>query len=371
MKDATILPRFERAQKDSFRKVLTQRVRDYFSDNNISQKGNRKMVWKTVGMLALYFVPYVLMLTLASSWWAVLGLFFMMGIGMSGIGMGVMHDALHGAYHQKPGVNKFIGSVIYLISGNAENWKVQHNILHHTYTNIEGLDEDMETSGLLRLHPSQPWKKFHKFQKFYMPFVYSLLTINWVTTKDFKQLITFSKRGLGSYSKENMKKEWTVLIGTKLLYFSLFVALPLILVPVAWYWVLLGFLLMHFVAGFVLSFVFQLAHMVEGVETHAAPQKDATLSEWMVHQLNTTANFARNNKLINWFVGGLNYQVEHHLFPNICHVHYPELSKIVEKTAHEFGLVYNEHKRMAGAIRAHLRHVSLMSQPPQLQPLTA
>lgn len=364
-----ITVRFPRADKDSFRTTLTRRVKEYFEENNISSKANKKMVWKTVFMLALYLGPYLVLLLANPGVWGMLGLFVIMGIGMSGIGMGIMHDAIHGAYHSNRKVNQWLGATIYIISGNAANWRVQHNILHHTFTNIEGLDEDMESSGLIRLHPSQKWSRFHRFQKFYSPFVYGLLTLNWVIAKDFKQLIKYYKRGVGGHTAESIKKEWGVLVFTKLLYFSLFMVLPLILVPVAWYWVLLGFILMHFTAGVVLSYVFQLAHMVEGVENMDVPEDGMAEDEWMEHQLRTTADFAKKSKIINWFVGGLNFQVEHHLFPTICHVHYPALAEIVKKTAAEFNLPYKEYQRLSDAVKAHVRHLGEMGKQPQ--PLTA
>lgn len=312
------------------------------------------MLLKTAGMLSIYFLPYIAMLTLQPSVWLTLSLFFIMGIGMSGIGMGVMHDAVHGAYHEKGWVNKILGATIYLISGNVTTWRLQHNILHHTYTNIEGLDDDLETSGLIRLHPNQPWKKMHKKQAWYAPLLYGLLTLNWVVMKDFKQLLRYQKTGLANFTKQELRNEWINLILTKALYFSLFIVLPLIFVPVAWYFVILGFVLMHFTAGFLLSFVFQLAHVVDHVETFDMPVSGKMDDAWMEHQLRTTSNFARKSKLVSWFVGGLNFQIEHHLFPNICHVHYPAMSKIVRETAAEFNLPYNEHIRLGEAIQAHM-----------------
>ncbi len=359
-KNPTASVRFARPTKESFRNTLTKRVKEYFEENNKSNKANALMVLKTISMLALYFVPYGLLFTLGTSGWAVVGLYVIMGFGMSGIGMSVMHDAIHGAYSKSRRLNKILGSTIYLISGNAANWRVQHNVLHHTFTNIEGLDEDMESSGLLRLHPSQPYKPKYKHQKWYAPLVYGLLTINWVTAKDFKQLIKYYRAGHTPSSEATIKKEWTVLIFTKALYFSLFIVLPLIFVPAAWYWVILGFAAMHFLAGIILSYVFQLAHMVDNVETHDVPTTGMMEDEWMEHQLNTTANFARKNLLVNWYVGGLNFQVEHHLFPTICHIHYPALAEIVRKTANEFGLPYREYKHLRQALAAHNRHLDAM-----------
>lgn len=355
--------RFPRPSKGSFSQVLSTRVREYFKDNDLSSKGDIRMFWKTLGMLALYFVPYVLLLSVQPEIWLMFVLFSLMGLGMTGIGMGVMHDAAHGAYHHHNFVNKLVGSSIYLISGNLATWKIQHNVLHHTYTNIEGLDEDMETSGLIRLHPSQKWKKMHRFQKFYSPLVYGLLTLNWVVAKDFKQLLRYYRRGIGGYSKQQIRREWAILVFTKALYFGLFIALPIIVLPVAWYWVVLGFVWMHMIAGTVLSFVFQLAHMVEDVDNLEAPEAGELEDEWMAHQLKTTANFGRRNRLVSWFVGGLNYQIEHHLFPNICHIHYPNISKIVRETAAEFELPYFEYQRVRDALAAHMRHLANMSRP--------
>ncbi len=360
MTDNVARVRFARPEKGSFRNTLTARVKEYFKDQNLSNKANTVMVIKTITMLALYLIPYLLLLTVASGPGAVILMFFIMGLGMSGIGMSVMHDAAHGAYHSNRLVNKIFTSSIYLISGNAATWKIQHNILHHTFTNIEGMDEDLETSGLIRLHPSQRWSPLHRFQKFYTPLVYGLLTLNWVMAKDFKQLIRYYKRGIGGHTPQSIKREWVILILTKILYFGLFVALPLILVPVAWYWIMAGFVLMHFTAGVILSFVFQLAHMVEGVENKEMPADGYMEDEWMEHQLKTTANFARKSWLINWYVGGLNFQVEHHLFPNICHIHYPAISKIVEQTAREFNLPYFEYPRLSHALKAHMRHLDNM-----------
>ena len=361
----TSLPqvRFPRPDKGSFSKVLANRVREYFKENDLSSKGDLRMLWKTIGMLSFYLIPYFLMLILQPGVWVSLLLFALMGIGMSGIGMGVMHDAAHGAYHSNRLINRLVSFSIYIISGNLATWKIQHNVLHHTYTNIEGMDEDMETSGLIRLHPSQKWKKMHRYQKFYSPFVYGLLTLNWVVSKDFKQLLRYYRSGISGYSKKDIRREWIVLVFTKALYFTLFIVLPLLILPIAWYWVVTGFVLMHLIAGCTLSFVFQLAHMVEDVDNLEFPQEGMVEDEWMAHQLKTTANFARKNKLVSWFVGGLNYQIEHHLFPNICHIHYPQISKIVKETAAEFDLPYFEYGRVRDALAAHMRHLSNMAQP--------
>ena len=358
--------KFSKPEPQSFSRVLTKRVNQYFEERNLSKKFTPKMVAKTIFMLALYLTPYVLMMALGAGAIGVLLAYLVMGLGMSGVGMGIMHDAVHGAYHQKPQVNKWLGSVIYLICGNATTWRVQHNVLHHTYTNIKGMDDDLETKGLIRLHPEHEWKKMHRYQKWYSPFVYSLLTLNWALTKDLGQLKSYYDMGLVSTSKKEYNKKWWILVSTKLLYFSLFLVLPIIFTSAAWYWPVLGFVIMHLSAGFILSFVFQLAHVVGETECFSYPKDGKMQDAWMEHQLRTTADFCRGNALVDWFVGGLNYQIEHHLFPRICHVHYPEISKIVQKTAQEFSVPYREFFTLPEAIKAHLQYLENMGKQPQL-----
>lgn len=352
--------RFPRTSSDSFSKILQQRINAYFKEASINPKANSAMLFKTIAMLAFYFIPYLALFIFNPGPWVVLGLFAIMGMGMSGIGMSVMHDAAHGAYHRSPKVNDFIASSIYLISGNLTTWRLQHNVLHHTYTNIDGLDDDLDTHGLLRLHPEQPLKKRHRFQVWYAPMLYSLLTLNWVVMKDFSQLIRYQKKGVAKLTDKKLRGEWVKLVYTKVLYFGLFLVLPLIFLNVSWYIALLGFVVMHLIAGFVLSFVFQLAHVVDHVDTMPMPNDGKPMDdEFMAHQLKTTSDFARRSKLVGWFVGGLNFQVEHHLFPHICHIHYPAISEIVKKTAKEFGLPYNEHRTLVEAVKAHLRSLKL------------
>lgn len=358
--------RFPHADAQSFSRELRRRVHAYFEEKGISKKGDPRMFVKTGVMMALYAVPYGLMLGLETSLMATLGLFVVMGLGMSGIGMSVMHDAVHGAYHRKPWVNELLGATIYLISGNVTTWRFQHNVLHHTFTNIEGLDEDLEVRGLVRLHPKQRWRKIHRAQAWYAPVVYGLLTLNWVVMKDFSQMLRYQKRGLTRFSTKKLRQEWATLILTKGLYGFLLLGLPMMASPAPWYGVVLGFLVMHLTAGFLLSFVFQLAHVVDHAHTFQAPSSGKMDDAWMEHQLLTTSNFAPRSKLLGWFVGGLNFQIEHHLFPNICHVHYPGISDIVRRTAEEFGLPYHQHPRLREAIGAHLYCLRSYSRRPEI-----
>jgi linoleoyl-CoA desaturase len=286
-----------------------------------------------------------------------------MGWAKAGVGMSVMHDANHGAYSASERANKIIGFTVNLVGGTSANWKVQHNILHHTYTNITGVDEDIETKVILRFSPHSPHLNFHKSQWWYAFLLYGISTIHWALLKDFKQFAKYRKRGLHKSASGKKNLLFVRLLAVKILYFFAFLGVPL-LVGLPFWQVLVGFTVMHVSCGVILSIVFQLAHTVE--ETHFPMPDDVGSMEdsWAIHQLRTTMNFACNNKWLSWYVGGLNFQVEHHLFTRICHVHYPAIAPIVKKTAEEFGVPYLEKRTFGSAFRSHIRFLKTLGRAP-------
>lgn len=340
--------------KDKFFAVLRQRVQAHFKNNNISPNANFAMYFKTVFMLSLYIVPFVLVYT--QFWappWVLWLAYCAMGVGVVGIGMSIMHDAIHQSYSKHGWINRFLGYSLNLIGGSDFTWKVQHNHLHHTYTNIYGIDEDIDDKPILRLSPWGKWQALHRFQHIYAAFMYMLATISWVLMKDIKQIIRYNRTGMTAQLGHSPRWELFVIVANKIAYFTVTLVLPLVLLDYAWWHILVGFLLMHFIAGFIMTLVFQLAHIVEPTD-HPKLNDDGNIENtWAIHQLETTADFARGNSFISWWVGGLNYQVEHHLFPQICHVHYPEVSKIVEQTTKEFGVAYHVFPDFWSAVRSH------------------
>ena len=355
---------FSRIDKAKFFRTLNKRVNAYFIENKIKRTGNWKLYSKALIMFAVFLIPLVLILTVAMPQWVLLLLTVVIGIGMAGVGMNVMHDSNHESFSSKKWVNKIMGSSIYILAGNVYNWKVQHNVLHHTFTNIQGHDEDIDAGRIIRFSKHAKWFKIHKFQKYYSIFLYGLLTLNWAITTDFIQMRNYLKRKL-SYGKfPNPAQEWTLLIVTKLIYYTLWIALPLLVLDIAWWKVLLGFFVMHYTAGMILSVIFQLAHVVPKTEM-PLPDKDGNLKHtWAIHQLYTTSNFAPKNKFISWYTGGLNHQVEHHIFPNISHIHYSKIAKIVKATASEFNLPYNEYKTTRKAILEHFKQLKSLGVKP-------
>lgn len=356
--------RFSSSQPE-FYSTLNQRVNEYFKTKNISRNGNAEMFTKTIIMFLLYAIPYTLMITsvVTNIWW-MFALCCVMGVAIGGIGLSVMHDANHGAYSNKSWINNLLGLSLNIVGGNAFNWKVQHNVLHHTYTNIHDVDEDISPRGVLRLSPHGEWKPFHRFQHWYAWFFYGLMTIVWVLVKDYVRIQKYQHDGLIKKQKASFAMEWTVLLLSKAVYATYIFVIPAIVLDVTWWQVLLGFVVMHYIAGFILAIIFQPAHVIDGTEYPLPDASGKMDNSWAMHQLHTTTNFANENRLLSWYVGGLNFQVEHHLFPGVCHVHYRKIADIVRTTAKEFGLPYKAEPTFIGALAGHTRLLKQLGTKP-------
>lgn len=356
--------RFGQSNRQFFN-TLRMRVDEYFKTNNISKNANSKMVIKTIAMLSIYVVPFLLMVfnVFTFNAWMILGLYVIMGIGMAGVGFSIMHDANHGSYSKNPKINKALSMTMYMLGGAPTNWQIQHNVLHHTFTNIDGKDEDIDAPiWLLRFSPHSPHYKIQKYQHLYAWFFYSLITILWSVTKDFNQIIRYNKMGFLKTRSTNFKREITKLIIAKAVYYALMLVVPIIFINAAWWVIVLGYVTMHLVCGVIISTVFQCAHVVPEMKFPQPDEKGNIEDDWAVHQLKTTANFGKNSKILTWFVGGLNHQIEHHLFPTICHIHYKDISKIVKQTATEFNIPYMEIKSFRAAILLHAKELKMLGQ---------
>jgi linoleoyl-CoA desaturase len=346
---------FARTNRD-FSITLNKRVNEYFRNNHLSRHANSEMVIKTICMFLAYFGPYVLIVSgIVTGTLGLLIAVLVMSLGLAGIGLSVMHDANHGAYARRNWINVVLGYSMNLIGANAFNWKMQHNVMHHSYTNIHEEDEDITPRGALRLSPHTAWKKMHKYQFIYAWFLYGLMTIVWLFFKDFVRLVVYRKNGMAKKQGANIGSEWVILIISKLVYVGYILVIPLLFTSLSWWMILLGVFFMHYIAGFILAIIFQPAHVVEGT-TYPLPDENRNLeTDWAVHQLLTTLNFGNNSRWFSWYVGGLNFQIEHHLFPNICHVHYRKISTLVQETAREFGLPYRSTHTFLEALLSHMR----------------
>lgn len=356
------------ANQKQFALAVRKNVNDYLRDNGISMKGNLRLVIQTIVMLSLYIIPFVLIFILPMNAWLGLLMAALSGVGMAGVGMCVMHDAVHGSYSHKEWINKMLGGTMYLLGSNVFNWKIQHNYLHHSYTNIEGYDHDISSKGPIRLSQYAPLKKIHRYQYIHAFFFYGLMTISKLIN-DFIQLKDFNKAGITRKYQINPISEYIKMTVVKIIYLFVFIGLPLLSTPFSWWQVLLGFLIMHWVAGFILSTVFQMAHVVEGAEQLLPDAEGSINEEWAVHELRSTSDFARNNLFLEYYIGGLNFQIEHHLFPNICHIHYRRIAPIVERTAKEFGFLYNLKPSFRKAFVSHIHRLKELGNPSLTQTL--
>ncbi len=342
----------------SFHSELKRRINDYFSQAGKAPTGNYKLYVKAILLVVAYLFIYIHLVFYTPVAWLAITECVVLGGLTAAIGFNVMHDGMHGSFSKHKWINQLAGLSLNFLGANNFMWKTKHNIIHHTYTNVQGVDDDIEARPFLRLCETQKYYKIHRYQHLYFWAAYSLLYLWWVFVTDYKKYF------LGRIGPTPLRKmtigEHISFWGFKLLYAFLFVALPIYMVGFnAW---LLGFLPFSLFSGFVLSIVFQLAHTVEDTEFPQANKETLRMEdEWAIHQLKTTANFATKNRFISWWVGGLNFQIEHHLFPRVSHVHYPEISKIIRKACNDFNVPYIEYPKMRLAVASHVNHLKSLS----------
>jgi linoleoyl-CoA desaturase len=286
----------------------------------------------------------------------------LLGYTLACIGFSVMHDANHGSYSTKPWLNDLLGMSMNFMGASSFFWKQKHNIVHHTYTNVDGIDDDIAKSPIIRQCESQKWVPAHKVQHLYLLPVYALSTIFWLFIMDFTKY--FTRKIYTTEAWKMTPKNHIIFWATKILYVAFYMVIPIMVWGfLPW---LAGFFVLHAFMGLTLSLVFQLAHVVESTEfeTIGLDETKHIETAWAEHQIRTTANFSMNNAVISWFVGGLNYQIEHHLFPKVSHVHYPAISKLVEQKCKEYNLPYNHYPTLFGALASHFKVMKFLGKPP-------
>lgn len=305
-------------------------------------------------MLSIYITPVVLITTnvFTHPFWIIV-MYVVTGIGMAGIGMGIMHDAIHGSFSSKSRINKLFGRSLDFVGCSSEVWRLQHNVLHHSFTNIDEHDGDINPPFLLSFSPNTKKYWIHRYQHLYAWMFYGLTTIYWVSGKDFVALGKYRKKGLVVDRLTHRKEIWKAIMW-KTIYFSYILVLPLIFSTGSALWIIVGFLISHFITGLSIALIFQLAHVMPDMSFPQPDHNDEINNNWYVHQLETTSNFSPRSVLLSWFIGGLNYQIEHHLFPNISHIHYRKISKIISKTAKEYGVPYYVNENFFVAVWRHL-----------------
>ncbi|TBO35928.1 fatty acid desaturase family protein [Pedobacter kyonggii] len=340
-----------------FFRSLKSKVNEYFTSTGKSRNGGAMLFFKGLGFIVSAIAIYVLLVFFPPQWIPAVLLCAAFGANLAAIGFNVMHEGGHGSFSKHKWINSLSAYTLNIMGGTIHFWKQKHNIDHHTYTNIDGRDHDIDIK-FMRMHDEQGRKGYHRFQQYYWVLLYGISYIAWVLYQDFEKYFS-GKMGKGGKSLNLSLREHGIFWGTKLGYLFIYLVLPIIMVGTIK--ALIGFLIAGLVCGFTLSMVFQLAHVVEGTSFPNA-QSGKIKIEWAVHQISSTANFSTKNKLACFFLGGLNFQVEHHLFPTMSHVHYPKISELVRQTCMEFEISYLEHKNILTAFTSHLAHLKKLGQ---------
>ena len=348
------------AADPGFRKEVTRRVLEYFERTGLSPKGGPQMRIKTVVLLAWFAASYGSLVFADTGLWQRLLLCVSLALAMAGIAFSIQHDGNHGAYSEHHVVNRLSGLTLDLLGGSSYVWRWKHNVAHHTYTHLHGSDSDIDVP-FGRLSAAQPHHYLHRFQQFYLWPVYAFFVLYWHFFEDFKQVV----EARVANTRFPRPRGWLLLqlVGGKLLFFGWAFVIPCLFHP--WWAVLAFYGVTSALLSFILILVFQLAHSVEEAALPPlAPHVTRVPRAWAVHQVEATVDFGRNNPVLSWYVGGLNFQIEHHLFPRVCHIHYPRIADIVERTCAEFGVRYTVHASCLGAVRSHVRWLRRMGAHP-------
>jgi len=345
---------------NTFQRELRRRVDSYFKQSGRHPRDSGRMYLKTAIILAVFALTYVALVFFANSGWLALLLSVALGIATAGIGFNIMHDGGHQAYSERRWINRLMALTLDLVGGSSYIWQWKHARFHHTYTNIAGHDSDIDLGGLARLSPTQPRRPWHRWQHVYLWVLYGVTAIRWHLYGDFRDMIT-GTIGERPFARPRGVDLAAFVLG-KLAFFMLAFGLPLVFHSIGA--VLLFYTVVSAVAGLLLALVFQLAHVVDEA---SFPTPDAQSGQmdtpWAIHQLETTVDFARGNRVLTWLIGGLNFQVEHHLFVRVSHVHYPAIARVVEQTCAEFGVAYHAHRTFAAGIASHYRWLRQLGRP--------
>ena len=339
--------------KSYFFSTVKERVDQYFADEQINKHANRAMWIKAIVFITGFFLSYGLIISGILPLYIMLVTAILLGMFSAFVGFNICHDALHGSFSGNKYVNKAFGLLFNFLGAIPYIWKIYHNGVHHTFTNIPGHDDDLDIAkGLIRVERDDPKTKIQRYQHWYAFPLYCLASISWAFRKDYKKI--FQKK-IGQTVIRHPKKEYFNLFASKAAYYFLFIVLPLLVLNITWWQFIIGFLAMHIAQGLTMGLVFQLAHVVEETDFPEADTSGKMEEAWAEHQLRTTANFASRSRIAAFLLGGLNMQIEHHLFPKICHIHYVEISKIVKQTAKEYDIPYLENRTFICALKSHYR----------------
>ena len=349
--------RLKFAADAGFQRELRRRVHALLRDRGLRERDCAAMYLKAGVVLAAFIISYLALVFLARSWWQALPLALLLGLAVAQIGFNIQHDGGHRAYSEHAWINKLMAMTLDMVGGSSYVWRWKHAVFHHMYVNVHGHDTDIDVGPFGRLAPEQPRLGFYRWQQWYLWPLYGVTAMKWHFYDDYRDVI-LGRMGANRFPRP---RGWDLVlfIGGKLCFLALAFGIPLLLHP---FWdVAFFYVVTAMVTGVVLAVVFQLAHAVEEAQfTQPEPGSLRMKACWASHQTSATVDFARDNRLISWLVGGLNFQIEHHLFPTLSHVHYPAIAGVVEETCREFGVPYSANPSFSSALGSHFRWLKRM-----------
>ena len=339
-----------------WKKDLNSSVDHYFKSRNISPKGNLSLVIKAGFFLSLFLLFYTIVLystALKLNLFSLLISCAALAVSIAGLGFNIMHEAAHGALSEHRIFNRLGRWLMECAGFSSYLYQISHCRIHHCHTNIYGVDGDISDVDIVRLSPRHTWKPIHRYQVFYTPFLYCFLTLVWVWWSDFVRILTktVGREPIRAFPPKVLLKIFV----NKCLHACLALVIPSLFLGFSK--ALFCYVTTYMFLGCIFAFVFQLAH------THGSadwPEKNIKNFDAFENQFLTAANFAVSNSLLSWLLGGLNFQLEHHMFPHISHVHYPQISQVVKKVCAEYGIEYPEVPTMRKAIFLHFSWLKQM-----------
>jgi linoleoyl-CoA desaturase len=312
---------------------------------------------KTVIAIVLPIIGWIVLMTASPGIPLGIACLLVVGLGAMLVAFCVQHDANHGASFRSRRFNRIVGfSADAMLGFSSYAWRVKHNVAHHTYTNVDNYDDDISQVPLARLLPVQSSKPWYRLQHFYIWPMYSLMVLRMQAFGDIAALV----RGRIGRSRLRMPRGWDLagIVSGKLVYIGWAIVIPLFIYP--WWVVVVAYVSVAMVVGLVTATTFQLAHCVDEATYRSDDELGDGQTVWAVHQIESTVDFCPRNPVLTWVLGGLNYQIEHHLFPRLPHTLYPQIAGIVRSRAERHGVRYTCQPSLWRALCSHASHVREM-----------
>jgi len=350
--------KFKSKNDSDFFSELVKKVDAYMDKKGGNRFADSSIYIKGSFLIGVYLSSYILLLSRSLNTGLSILLVMIMGLAGVMIVFNIVHDASHNVLFKNRSLNKAVAYFGDLMGMNSYIWNIRHNIQHHTFTNVAGGDVLLDSIPFIRVCPQQKKLPMHKYQVWYVPFLYMFYSIFWVFFIDINM---FKQKQMGNY--KNMRhswREWTKLILFKSFYLFYMIIFPAWIINIPLSTVLIGFLIYHIVAGILLSTVVVLGHCVEGAE-YSTPDEDGIIqNSFLQHEWNATYDCSTDSKLLHWITGGLNTHLAHHLFPKLCHCHYLAVTKIIKEHCAEHHVNY-QHYSLGDAIISHFNFLKIQA----------